>query len=78
MGSQPNKNMKNQKDIDLKAYVNNQTRPRSIPICPYNPYFFQQASLTQYNVTINNVLFQVVNPPEDNDSITMAENFDEV
>ncbi|CAD8187794.1 unnamed protein product [Paramecium octaurelia] len=74
MGSQPNKNMKNQKEIDLKPYVNNQTRPRSIPICPYNPY----SSLTQYNVTINNVLFQVVNPPEDNDSITMAENFDEV
>ncbi|CAD8190427.1 unnamed protein product [Paramecium pentaurelia] len=74
MGSQPNKNMKNQKQIDLKHHINNLTRPRSTPICPYNP----NSSNTQYNVTINNVLFLVVNPPEDNDTITMAENFDEV
>ncbi|CAD8096463.1 unnamed protein product [Paramecium primaurelia] len=58
MGSQPNKNMKNQKQIDLKHHINNVTRPRSTPICPYNP--------------------NLINPPEDNDTITMAENFDEV
>ncbi|CAD8120812.1 unnamed protein product [Paramecium sonneborni] len=74
MGSKPNKNTNYQNDKGHLHPINNQTRPRSTPICPYNPY----SSQTQFNVTINNVLFLVVNPPEDNDTITMAENFDEL